>query len=87
MPGSSSASVPRRAIAALVLVAGCGVAHPPGQPAPVPAPERVTATLFLIGDAGSPAPGGEPVLRSLERDASLARGRTTIVFLGDNVYP
>lgn len=27
------------------------------------------------------------MLRSLERDASLARGRTTIVFLGDNVYP
>ena len=87
MPGSSSPRVPRRVIAALVLVAGCGVAHPASQPAAMPAPEEVSATLFLIGDAGSPAPGGEPVLRSLERDASLARGRTTIVFLGDNVYP
>ena len=54
---------------------------------PCPAPGDVVATVFLIGDAGSPAPGGEPVLEALTHDASLARGRGTIVFLGDNVYP
>ena len=53
----------------------------------MPAPGDVVATVFLIGDAGSPAPGGEPVLGALTHDASLARGRGTIVFLGDNVYP
>jgi hypothetical protein len=71
----------------LVLAAGCGVAHPVTQPAAMPAPSDVAATLFLIGDAGSPAPGGEPVLRALARDASVAPERTTIIFLGDNVYP
>ncbi len=87
MPGPSSTHLSRRFIAALVLVAGCGVTHPVTQPAAMPAPGDVAETLFLIGDAGSPARGGEPVLRSLARDASLAPRRTTIVFLGDNVYP
>ena len=87
MTGSSRARAARRSIAAVVLVAGCGVAHPVTQPVAMPAPGDVVATVFLIGDAGSPAPGGEPVLEALTHDASLARGRGTIVFLGDNVYP
>lgn len=51
------------------------------------APEHVASTLLLIGDAGNPAPGGEPVLDALTRMAAAAPGRTTVVFLGDNVYP
>ena len=53
----------------------------------MPAPEEVASTLLLIGDAGNPAPGGEPVLRALTRTAAAAPERTTVVFLGDNVYP
>ena len=87
MPGASSRRISLRFIAAFALVAGCGVTHPVTQPAAMPAPSDVAETVFLIGDAGSPAPGGEPVLRSLAHDASLAPRRTTIVFLGDNVYP
>jgi hypothetical protein len=89
MRESSSRYHRLRFAAALALVAGCSVAHPLSQPAAMPAPDDVETTLFLIGDAGNPAPRpeGEPVLRALVRDASSARGRTTMVFLGDNVYP
>jgi len=73
--------------AALALVAGCGVAHPLTQPAAMAAPEEVAASVILIGDAGSPNPAGEPVLSALAREAARDPSRTTIVFLGDNVYP
>ena len=53
----------------------------------MPAPAEVASTLLLIGDAGNPAPGGEPVLQALTRMAAAAPERTTVVFLGDNVYP
>ena len=58
-----------------------------GPPAPGAAPEQVASTLLLIGDAGKPAPDGEPVLHALTRMAATAPGRTTVLFLGDNVYP
>jgi len=90
MRESSRRYPPLRFAAALALVAGCGVAHPATQPVAMPAPDDVETTLFLVGDAGKPAPPpqGEPVFRALVRDASAAApGRTTIVFLGDNVYP
>ncbi len=47
---------------------------------------RLEATLLLIGDTGAPKPG-EPVLSVLEREASRVPESTTVVFLGDNVYP
>ena len=42
--------------------------------------------IILIGDAGQPKPG-EPVLKSLKNWSSIASDRTTVVFLGDNMYP
>jgi hypothetical protein len=42
--------------------------------------------LLLIGDAGDPDPDGEPVLRALTSEARRLPTRTTVVFLGDNVY-
>ncbi|MEO7987240.1 MAG: metallophosphoesterase, partial [Gemmatimonadales bacterium] len=87
MPGWNSAIHPVRTTTALLLLAACSAAHPLAQPVAAPGPAEVASTLLLIGDAGSPARGGEPVLRALERDAAVAPERTTIVFLGDNVYP
>ncbi len=42
--------------------------------------------IVLIGDAGQPKPN-EPVLKSLKNWTSKASDRTTVVFLGDNMYP
>jgi len=63
-----------------------GGPRPVTAPVPVPAPGSVIHTVLLIGDAGAPAPG-DPVLSALERAASGAPSRTTVVFLGDNIYP
>lgn len=48
--------------------------------------DDIRTRLLLIGDAGAPAPD-EPVLDVLARWAGEIPDRTTIVFLGDNVYP
>ncbi len=55
--------------------------------APVPAAADIASRVLLIGDAGEPAVVGEPVLRVLSDTAAHLAARTTIVFLGDNVYP
>lgn len=55
----------------------------------VPALERggdVTSSVFLIGDAGT-AGLNDRVLAELVRQAKLAPRHSTVVFLGDNVYP
>lgn len=64
------------------------VACAPPPPPELLAPSAVESTLFLIGDAGEPDPRdvGAP-LDSLAAQAAAAPGRSTIVFLGDNVYP
>lgn len=49
--------------------------------------DSVVAELILIGDAGVPAPDGEPVLRALKREIEKDVENTTVVFLGDNLYP
>jgi hypothetical protein len=43
--------------------------------------------LVLIGDAGAPLPEGDPTLELLARWADEHLDRTTVLFLGDNVYP
>lgn len=53
----------------------------------VPGESEAMVELLLIGDAGKPAPGGDPVLIAAERMAAQAPQRTTVVFLGDNLYP
>ena len=69
-------------LASALALVGAG---PPRQP--VPAAQDVEQTLILIGDAGEPAPDGEPVLKALARELHRQPERTTVVFLGDNVYP
>ena len=44
------------------------------------------ARVFLIGDAGAPRPR-DPVLAALERDLATDPAASTVVFLGDNIYP
>ncbi len=42
--------------------------------------------LLLLGDGGAPKPG-EPVLKTLGEWAGKDAAKTSIVFLGDNMYP
>jgi hypothetical protein len=51
-----------------------------------PVPAAIDHRLLLIGDAGDPDPQGEPTLHALEKQVELMPTRTTVVFLGDNVY-
>lgn len=74
-----------------LVAAACSHLRPYSRPglAAVGPDQQATAQLrqrvLLIGDAGAPA-AGEPVLQALEQWAGLAPQRTTVVFLGDNVY-
>lgn len=55
---------------------------------PAVAPDAIAHSVFLIGDAGEPLPDGrEKVLSVLMAAASGAPERSTIIFLGDNIYP
>jgi len=74
-------------LAALLALAACGAAHPLTPPVAAPAPDAIAGTLLLIGDAGNPSRKGDPVLEALTRMAAEAAERTTVVYLGDNVYP
>lgn len=57
-----------------------------GLVAPWVADDDVAARVLLIGDAGEPDPAGEPALEALAHQVSQIPRRTTIVFLGDNIY-
>lgn len=48
--------------------------------------DDVLARLLLIGDAGEPDPTGEPALEALAHQVNIIPKRTTVVFLGDNIY-
>ncbi len=78
----------RAALLALVLATGaCSHARPvPPFPEDRPLPSHVVTRLLLIGDAGAPNPG-DPVLDAMGKDAATAPDRTTVLFLGDNIYP
>ena len=80
----------RCAVAAVWLAtAGCARTGPFMALTPVagePATAAVDHRLLLIGDAGDPDPDGEPTLHALEKQVELLPRRTTVVFLGDNVY-
>jgi hypothetical protein len=75
-----------------VVALGVGLLSCVGGPRPVTAPvpalaaSEIAWTVILIGDGGEPRPG-EPVLGTLTREAGRTPARTTVVFLGDNVYP
>lgn len=73
---------------ALVAAAsGCAGSYRPPATAPAIVPGEIEHTLLLIGDAGAPRLPDEPVYIALRAAASEAPTRTTIVFMGDNIYP
>lgn len=49
-------------------------------------PVQIDHRLLLIGDAGDANPDGEPALELLARQVRQLPDRTTVTFLGDNVY-
>jgi hypothetical protein len=71
--------------AATLIVAACARAPVP-PPAPAASFDRITHSIFLLGDAGVPAPD-DPVLALLRDEVARAAARSTVVFLGDNIYP
>ncbi|MEW5797919.1 MAG: metallophosphoesterase [Bacteroidota bacterium] len=76
-----------------LILSGCSIQAPfirPGSPERVPAisSDSLLYTILLIGDAGEPLPDGkETNFTILTRHAAENPRNTTIVFLGDNVYP
>jgi hypothetical protein len=52
----------------------------------VPPLAAVDHRVILIGDAGAANPKGEPALDLLAERVAILPKRTTVVFLGDNVY-
>ncbi len=50
--------------------------------------DPVKQSIYLIGDAGEPLEDQkEPVFQLLTRSVSLSPTQSTIIFLGDNIYP
>ena len=47
----------------------------------------VTHTVFLVGDAGEPYVKDNAIARVLTERISAVAGKSTVLFLGDNVYP
>jgi len=77
--------VSRPVLLCCLLLSGCATRqHPP--PVVRPDPAGIETTVLLIGDAGAPASPG-PVLEALEREIDRDAASTTVVFLGDNIYP
>lgn len=81
----------RRLPIAFMVVAALGCSHVRPfvrGPARVAAPalSAVDHRLILIGDAGDADPDGERALGLLEQRVRILPARTTVVFLGDNVY-
>ena len=51
------------------------------------ADSTVTHTVFLVGDAGEPYVKDNAIAKVLTERISTAPGKSTVLFLGDNVYP
>lgn len=71
-----------------ILATSCTQWSPPYPPASASHPETIEASVFLIGDAGDPGLP-DPVLRALTSQIEDTEDSitTTVVFLGDNIYP
>lgn len=53
-----------------------------------PNPEDIAYTVLLIGDMGMPSlDGDDPVLNLIGEQMKENEEKTTVVFLGDNIYP
>lgn len=76
---------------AAALLAACAHVTPyyrahSGLAAPLVDEADIAARVLLIGDAGAPDPAGEPALAALAMQVNELPERTTVVFLGDNIY-
>lgn len=78
----------------LLVLIGCG-SHtvpyyfsdvPENQKGDVELPAEIRYRIILLGDGGDPEKG-EPVLGTLGKWAKAVPKKTSIVFLGDNMYP
>ncbi len=69
--------------AGLAIVSACTHLQLDTHTADVPPDPTVLARVILVGDAGRPDPG---VLNSVRAWSEIAPDRTSVVFLGDNVY-
>ena len=79
----------------LLALAGCSrhtaphygpdvLAH---QKLPLVLDTAIRYRIILLGDGGAPNEDGEPVLKTLGKWAKKFPEKTSIVFLGDNMYP
>jgi hypothetical protein len=77
-------------LGAALTTSACSATQPyysAGKISVAPAADaQVDHRLLLIGDAGDADPKGEPALELLARQVRLLPDRTTVAFLGDNVY-
>lgn len=76
----------KRLFLGLLVALGCASSSAPPQSVARPDPAGIRATVLLIGDAGAPVPD-DPVLAALGREIARDPAATTVVFLGDNIYP
>lgn len=79
-------------VALLILFNACGTSRPFYKSAvdsvPDPSNKQVDYSLFLIGDTGAPYQSGAgEVLQTLRYQLSRAGESSSVVFLGDNIYP
>ncbi|GAB3937917.1 BamA/TamA family outer membrane protein [Larkinella terrae] len=44
-------------------------------------------TVFLLGDAGEPQPQGDAVLKTLQSQLLKTGNNSSLIYLGDNIYP
>ena len=70
----------------VALAVGARSDSPESESGARPESDAIVWSLLLIGDTGNPARRGEPVLAALRRDVLVRPARTTVVFLGDNLY-
>jgi len=71
----------------LLALGACAGGRPAPSLVPEPARAEVQWTVLLMGDGGSPDERDDPTFAALEAAAARAPERTTVVFLGDNIYP
>ncbi|MGE3345614.1 MAG: hypothetical protein AB7L71_19500, partial [Vicinamibacterales bacterium] len=74
-------------VAIVVCGTACATTPAPSLQAMPPPVGTITQSVVLIGDAGAPSVDGDPVLQHLRRWLEAANHDTTVVFLGDNIYP
>lgn len=81
-------------LATLLFLISCAsytTQYAKNEPLPEEAPRPTGKTLayrtYLIGDAGAAKKGKLPVMQQLTEELSSAGKQTSVVFLGDNLYP